>query len=134
MENKEFGCIECKLYNKPVNSPLIYALYERACKNELKLSILVARKINDPLKNIDQFKTKSGDEVNKKSNMDKNEIYFERMTNLVENNENRINMYVIESKQETENEILVVKFKVTPVKEHSEPTGVFIMVETNFNP
>lgn len=123
-EIETVGYIECELWNEVVGLPLIYKYYEKACKNQTKLSILVAKKIQVSLKKENhqkKAKTESKTPRNAKTEADLKIINQEqdqkqdqnenvkKLNQLWANGDNKINIYSISYKKETETASRIVK-------------------------
>lgn len=136
--HKETGHAECKLWSEPIGLNSIDAYYRKACEKQSKFSIIVVKSIQECLKIAvptvkpgREAKREAAEEICKNGNENLGKI--ENAWEL--NDENGINIYAIAfEKSIGENGIQIGKFTVFPLKEFENPTGVFIIVESSFNP
>lgn len=146
-------CIECVLWTKTVGLPLMFPYYMKACLNDFKLSILVCRKAQILLfgDNAAETHTKKAkvEESDPKSNTepDATQLTFERkLIDYWRNEEEkaarnekscRINIYTIKFNNKSRDRTTKVQngtFTFGTLKEFANPTGVFLIVESNFKP
>lgn len=108
------GYIDCILWAKSVNIPVMFPYYKKACLNDYKLSILVCNHIQISL-------TEGRHKIIKD--------YWN------ENKESRINIYAFSYKNDISTSSKTQKgiFAVEAIKEFEDPTGVLILVESSFN-
>jgi hypothetical protein len=147
----EIGYIECKLWTVPIGLPLIYPYYKKACVSGIKFSILVAKNIQNGLhtkfiKNQERSeKPKKAKKIkidtkikNNETASSKNKNYVDEIEKLGNNGPSRLNLYCIRPERDpsssSSSDALTGNINVEVIKEFTDPTGVFILIESNFNP
>jgi hypothetical protein len=135
----EIGYIECKLWTDPIGLPRIYPYYKKACVNGIKFSILAAKNVQNSL-----YKPKRAKKIKIDSKNNNNETasskkinYVDEIEKLRNNGPSRLNLYCIRPERETSSlssYALTGNINVGAIKEFTDPTGVFILIESNFNP
>jgi hypothetical protein len=146
----EIGYIECKLWTVPIGLPLIYPYYMKACVNGIKFSILVAKNIQNGLhtkfnKNEERSeKPKKSKKIKIDPKIKNNETasskkinYVDEIEKLGNNGPSRLNLYCIRPERDPSSSssyALTGNINVEVIKEFTDPTGVFILIESNFNP
>ena len=149
----EIGYIECKLWSSPVGLPLIFPYYKKACATGIKFSILVAKKIQislpskfinspakPPTKGIQTKKRKTESvkgqgACKKEPNPNTPPIDYIREIEKLGNSDGfKLNLYCIRPEREKSSNSLTGKINFEIIKEFADATGVFILIESNFNP
>jgi hypothetical protein len=148
----EIGYIECKLWTDSVRLSQIYPYYKKACVNGIKFSILVAKNVQNSLhnkftKNQERSeKPKKAKKIKTDTKNNNNETasskkinYVDEIEKLGNNGPSRLNLYCIRPERETSSsslssDALTGNIDVEVIKEFTDPTGVFILIESNFNP
>ena len=150
---KETGFVECKLWSSPVGLSLIYPYYEKACVGKYKLSLLVASdwqisltklgheltpqqrqfyeravKTTGKRKSEEISETAIDEEIEK---IVKNEnTHVDKLNNLWSTGQNEINIYAVKFKSSH----YAGKFICHTLKEHENPDGIFIIIQSSFRP
>ena len=151
--------IECKLWGTPVGMPSLYEYYEKACKDKHPISIIVAKSFIELFEDPDALKKLKNDSEKRKArevaakakakeNASKDEIVDEKATTddtnpvskkvkkdyiglleeLWEDEANKINIYAVKFDKSART------FKYTALLEFDNPIGVFLIVNSTFNP
>ena len=134
---KGLGYIECDLWSKVVNLPLMFPYYKKACFNGFKVSILICNHIQVTIEeeaNLKQKKSKTKyTEVNSEMQQDKYQEMLNELWNS--NDQGLISIYAISyrSKLDHATETQVGLFECKALKEFDNPAGVFILLESNFD-
>jgi hypothetical protein len=93
----EFGYIECKLWTESVRLSQIYPYYKKACVNEIKFSILVAKNVQNSLHKPKRAKKIKTDPKNNniETASSKNKNYVDEIEKLGNVGPSRLNLYCI---------------------------------------
>ena len=144
------GLIECKLWTRAVDLSLLFKYYDRACKSKCSLTYLVVRNLKSSLKektfeatsdvmitsdfNLneeycpDDYKLDNSEDVKCKSKSPFSKIDYQK---LWMNPENCINIYTISPISVNKE---CYSYILKAFKEFENPTGVFIIVESLYQP
>ena len=132
--------IDCKLWTKSAGIPAVYKYYEQACKDSSPITIIIVKGFtkslqpSDVLENLNTISRNV--EMESDSDSDNEESakkkvkrdYIGLLGALWENQSNNLNIYTIKFDKSD------FSFKCTAIKEFDSPTGVFIIVDSNFMP
>lgn len=127
------GYIECKLWNAAVGLPLVLPYYKKAGHGGYKMSILLAKKVQVSMqggaaanKFIANQPKQAKTDNDEKSNTDLIGVYEELWRDPQE--KYNLNFYSVVLEESTNT------FKFGVLQEFENPSGVFIIIETNFLP
>ena len=158
---KETGFVECKLWSSHVGLSHIYPYYEKACIGKYKLSILIAsdwqismtklgRKLTPQQR---QFYERAVKTTGKRQSEElsetaideeikeivKNEnMHVDKLNDLWSTGQNKIDIYAVKFESEKWEVIgksyFAGKFTCETLKQHENPDGIFILIQSSFNP
>jgi hypothetical protein len=125
------------LWTDSVRLSQIYPYYKKACVNGIKFSILVAKNVQNSLhkpKRAKKIKINSKNNNNETASS-KNKNYVDEIEKLGNNGPSRLNLYCIRpERDDPSSSSLTGNINVEVIKEFTDPTGVFILIESNFHP
>lgn len=142
---KQKGYVECKLRAESIGLATFYPYYLKACTMDYKLSFMVVKIFNNSMKGeaaLEKFRKKETkvltmamnvarrfSETIKISTSDPKKINFHSLLrNLWLNPENRINIYTVHLAVDG------FTFEFGILKEFQNPKGIYVLIETNFEP
>ena len=148
------GFVECKFLATPIGLPTFLEYYEKACSRKLPISLLVCRDLQSSISSDDSWKKFDSEEIlkeqekmkeqekkkkfnpSKKTKTSPNHQLETIMKLWASDDENHVNIYTINFKDEVFKAAKKIggSFSFNAIKEFSNPKGVFILVDSNFDP
>lgn len=150
---RKTGLIECKYLADPIGLSIIFEYYKRSCEKSSPISFILCRKIQDQLKNEASYQIFDKEKIELKKHMQaqkvmkkvkipkvmkkakKENVQFLELweQDLNQNStKNSINMYAISLKEYPNGNLIGGNFIITVLKEFPNPSGIFILIESNF--